>query len=313
MAVKLVFVGAGYMAYEHAKAFSASEGVEIVGVTGGRSAKASEFGAAFGCPVFASIAEMYAATEADGVVVAVPELASKSVCEQIFNFPWRALLEKPVGLDLAEAEYLLGLSQAGGRTDFVALNRRSYGVTRLARAMLDETPAPRLIQIHDTQDLEAAREFGQPEQVIGNYMFANSVHLVDYLSVFGRGDVLDVRVSLPYDAVEPHSVSASVLFSSGDRAVYVGGWNLPGPWYVTVANTYLRIELRPLEQIGFQRRGERKLTILDPEQEDVDFKPGLKYQADQFLAAIRGGEADLATLADATATMRLVARIYDRS
>ena len=311
--MKLVFVGAGYMAHEHAKAFVAIEGVEIAGVTGGRPAKASEFGAAFGCPMFASIAEMYAATGADAVVVAVPELACKNVCEQIFTFPWRALLEKPVGLDLAEAEHLLGLSQSGGRTDYVALNRRSYGVTRQARAMLDETPAPRLIQVHDTQDLVAAREFGQAERVIDNYMFANSVHLVDYLTVFGRGDVVDVRVLLAYDAAEPHSVAGSVLFSSGDRAVYVGGWNLPGPWYVTVANADLRIELRPLEQIGFQRRGERKLTMLDPVQDDVDFKPGLKYQADQFLAAVRGGEADLATLADATATMRLVARIYDRS
>lgn len=313
MSVKLAFVGAGYMAHEHAKAFAASEGVEIVGVTGGRSAKASEFGAAFGCRAFASIAEMYAATEADAVVVAVPELACKNVCEHVFAFPWRALLEKPVGLDLAEAEHLLGLSQAAGRTDYVALNRRSYGVTRQARAMLDEAPAPRLIQVHDTQDLVAAREFGQPEAVIDNYMFANSVHLVDYLAVFGRGDIVDIRVPLVYDAAAPHSIAASVLFSSGDRAVYVGGWNLPGPWYVTVATADLRIELRPLEQLGFQRRGERKLTILDPDQDDVDFKPGLKYQAEQFLAAVRGGEADLATLADATATMRLVAGIYGRS
>lgn len=313
MTVKLAFVGAGYMAHEHAKAFAAIEGVEIVGVTGGRSAKANQFAANYGCPVFESIAAMYAATGADGVVVAVPELACRSVCEQIFAFPWLALLEKPVGLDLAEAEYLLSLSQTGGRIDFVGLNRRSYGVTRQARKMLEETSAPRLIQIHDTQDLLAAREFGQPELVINNYMFANSVHLVDYLAVFGRGDVVDVRVQLPFDAAEPHSVAASVLFSSGDRAIYVGGWNLPGPWYVTVANVDLRIELRPLEQIGFQRRGERKLTTIAPSQDDVDFKPGLRYQADQFIAAVRGGDADLATLADATATMRLVARIYDRT
>lgn len=313
MSVRLAFVGAGYMAREHAKAFAVNENVEIVGVTGGGNAKASEFGMTFGCPVFASIAEMYMTTGADAVVAAVPVLSCKSVCEQIFAYPWRALLEKPVGLDLVEAEHLLGLSSAGGRLDYVALNRRSYGVTRLARAMLDETPAPRLIQIHDTQDLLAVRELGHPERVVDNYMFANSVHLVDYLTVFGRGDVVDVQVPLTYDAAEPHSVVASVLFSSGDRAVYVGGWNLPGPWYVTVANADLRIELRPLEQIGFQRRGERKLTILDPVQDDVDFKPGLKYQADQFIAAVHGGEVDLATLADATATMRLVARIYDRS
>lgn len=312
MTVKLAFVGAGYMAWEHAKAFSASEGVEIVGVTGGRSFKSNEFGAAFHCPVFESIPEMYAATRADGVVVAVPELACRDVCTQVFNFSWRALLEKPVGLDLCEAEYLLGLSLGAGRIDYVALNRRSYGATRLARAMLDETTGPRLIQIHDTQDLDDARDFGQPERVIDNYMFANSVHLLDYLAVFGRGDILEVQVPLPYNPAEPHSVAATVLFSSGDRAIYVGGWNLPGPWYVTVANSSLRIELRPLEQVSFQRRGDRKLMLLESVQDDADFKPGLKYQAQQFLTAIRGSEANIATLSSATETMRLIARIYDR-
>jgi predicted dehydrogenase len=45
---------------------------------------------------------------------------------------------------------------------------------------------------------------------------------------------------------------------------------------------------------------------------DVEFKPGLLHQAGEFVRAIKGEAHSLATLDDATQSMRLVARIYGR-
>jgi predicted dehydrogenase len=307
---RITIVGAGYMAIEHARAFAAIDGVTIVGVVGRSTERAQALAKHHGCAVFDDIETMYRETKADAVVVAVPELACRAVCEQVFEHPWVSLLEKPVGCNYQEALYLDEISMRRKRVAFVGLNRRSYHATREAQNLLAESDSPRFILVHDTQDTNAARQSGQPEQVVRNWMFANSVHLVDYIRQFGRGDITAVDVPLCFDAENPHSVSATVSFSSGDRAVYFGAWNLPGPWYVTVANEALRVELRPLETVSFQRRGTRTLTPVEGCRADIDFKPGLYVQAQQLINAIHGRPTSLATLREATETMRLVSQIY---
>lgn len=309
---KIAIVGAGYMAEEHARAFASIEGVTIVGIVGRNPVRADALAAQYGCPAFDNIAIMYAATEADAVVVAVPELECRPVCEEVFQYPWVSLLEKPVGLNYEEACYLRNLCIAKGRTAFVALNRRSYHATREAQKLLAASESPRLILVYDTQDTLAACNSGQPEKVVQNWMFANSIHLVDYVYQFGRGEIVSVDVPINFDPEQPHSVSAAICFSSGDRAVYFGTWNVPGPWYVSVANEAVRIELRPLEYLAFQRQNERTLTPVDNCVMDTDFKPGLLFQAQQLIRAIKGQPFALASLSEATQSMELVAKIYGR-
>lgn len=143
-------------------------------------------------------------------------------------------------------------------------------------------------------------------------MFANSIHLVDYLGHFGRGDIVDVTVGLPYDPAAPHSVSATVTFSSGDSGAYFGAWKKPGPWFVPVRNEETHVELRPLEELGVQKLDERVLTMMADDPRDVDFKLGLRHQASEFVRALAGQANTLPTLDDTTQSMRLVARTYGR-
>lgn len=309
---RIAFVGAGFMATEHARAFAALPGVEIVGFVGRSPKKVRVLSEIHGAPAFNDIASLWSETQADAVVVAVPELACRDVCEQVFEYPWTSLLEKPVGRNLADAEHLLARAEEKQHRAFVALNRRSFAATREALNTLATDDGPRFILVHDTQDTNVARSVGQPESVISDWMFANSIHLVDYARIFGRGEIQDVTIGVPFDDANPDSVSATIHFSSGDKAVYFGAWNKPGPWYVTAANGQVRVELRPLEQLGIQRLGERTLSIVETDSDDVNFKPGILHQARQFLKALWGGSSTLATLDDATQSMRLVARIYGR-
>lgn len=309
---KIAFIGAGFMATEHARAFASLPGVEIAGFAGRSPDKVRALAASHNAPVFNDIESLWTETRADAVVVAVPELACRAVCEQVFEYPWVSLLEKPVGRNLADAEYLLTLAREKDHRAFVALNRRSFAATRHALDTISGDESPRFILVHDTQDTNVARSVGQPEDVIADWMFANSIHLVDYVRVFGRGEIEEVVVGLPFDDEAPDSVSATIGFTSGDRAVYFGAWNKPGPWFVTAANAKARIELRPLEQMGVQMLGERVLALADADPDDVNFKPGLVHQAREFMKILSGTPSVLATLDDATQSMRLVARIYGR-
>jgi len=141
-------------------------------------------------------------------------------------------------------------------------------------------------------------------------MYANSIHLVDYLNVFGRGEIVAVDPVLRWSADKPGFVVASVRYSSGDTALYQAVWDGPGPWAVTVTNCQVRLEMRPLEQLGVQRRGERRLTAMPPDSIDAEFKPGLRHMAEQVIDHLSGRTSTLATLDEATRSMALCADIY---
>lgn len=308
---KIAIVGSGYMAREHARAFASLPNVEIAGVCGRSRLRAEALAASYGgLPVYDSVAALYEGTRADAVVVAVNELSAREVCLAAFAHPWLCFLEKPVGVDLAQAETITAAAKSAGTRAYVALNRRSYASTRLALQELASDDGARLISVLDQQDMVSAREGGQPDEVVRNYMYANSIHLIDYLNLFGRGEIVAVQPTKRWNAQEPGHVVATVHYASGDVGVYQAVWNGPGPWSVTVTNPQVRLEMRPLERLGIQRRGERHLTEVPSDAIDIDFKPGLRHQAEQIVDLLECRSTSLATLDEATRSMALCAEIY---
>jgi predicted dehydrogenase len=313
MDVKVAIVGAGNMAREHIRAFRGLPAVQVVGIFSRTEQRAHALAREFEIPkVCASIEELYLSTRADLVVVTVTELAMRSAAQACFAHPWISLLEKPAGYDLQDAEAILARAQAARARVYVALNRRSYGSTRAALDLLGAGDGGRrLVTVQDQQNMAAALASGQPEQVVRNYMFANSIHIIDYLRVFGRGAVLAVDPVVAWDARRPGFVVARVRFDSEDIGLYEGVWDGPGPWAVAVTDSQLRLEMRPLESLSVQRRGERQRTSVDAEPLDAEFKPGLRMQAMRAVEVVRGATVSaLPTLADATASMRLCAAIF---
>lgn len=297
------------MAREHARALSSLD-VDLVGVCSRTASRAKALADDYGMSVYPSISEMYAATRADALIVAVPELSAPSVCQESFRFPWVCLLEKPVGVNMSVATRILEDARRTRARAFVALNRRSYSATRQALDVLKASDGPRLISILDQEDQDAARAAGQPEEVVQNWMFANSIHLIDYFNFLARGDAVSIQHASPWTPDSPHFVAATIRFSSGDIGIYQAVWNGPGPWSVAVTNPQLRLEMRPLEKLGIQARGERRLTEIEPASADSEFKPGLLYQGEQLLAFLEGSRTTLATLEDAYRSMILCAQIY---
>ncbi len=310
--IKVALVGAGYMATEHAKAFSGLPGVVLAGVFSRTRARAEQLAASYsGMLVCDSVKELYERTRADLVVVTVKELSMAAVATECFAFPWAALLEKPAGYDLDDATSILESAKKAGSTVYVALNRRAYSSTRQSLTRLAENTGPRFVKVMDQQDQQAARDiYKEPPEVVQNYMYANSIHLIDYFRVFCRGEVTEVLPILPWTPEQPGMVVSKIEFSSGDVGLYEGVWNGPGPWAISVVTPRERLEMRPLEQVSVQLRGERKVTALEISGDDSAFKPGLRHQAIQAVAAVRGEPNDLPTLGDSWKSMHLVARIF---
>lgn len=314
---KVAIVGAGYMAKEHIRAFRDVPGVEIAGIHSRTRSRAEALAGEFQVPhVCDSIPELFERTSADLVVVSVPELSAHDVCCACFEFPWTALIEKPVGYNVSDAEAIESVARSKGRRAYVALNRRHFGSTRAVVADLSTDPGPRFIRVRDQENPRAALLGGLPQLVADNLMYANSIHIIDYFSFLGRGRISSVTPVVRWDPASPSYVVARIDFESGDMGLYEAVWNRPAPWTVTVNTSDKYWEMRPLEKAASQtlagRKGIQK-GMLDPVNEepwDSQFKPGLRRQAELAVLAASGQQTELPTLQDALVTMRLTQAIY---
>lgn len=306
----IAIVGAGYMAAEHARAFASLPGVRIAGIHSRSPDRAKALAATHGATVYDSVEALWQGTRADIVIVAVPELAARGICEAAFAHPWLCLLEKPAGYDLADALAIEAAAKTAGARVHVAFNRRFYSATQAVTAAVTGVDSPRLITVLDQQSMDEARGVNAPEAVVQTWMYANSIHLIDYFTHLGRGAITDVTVTAPWDQANPGTVLATIHFASGDLGMYQAVWNGPAPWVVTVGTAAARYEMRPLEKLSIQPRGQRRSVEQPGAPADTDYKPGLHLQAEQTLAALRGQPNSLPTLAELTRSMRLVAAIY---
>jgi len=309
--LNIAFIGAGYMADEHIKAFSDIPEVSIVGIYSRTQERSDNLAKKYGiAKVYDSIRSLYEGTQADLVVIAVPELSVNTVCKEAFKYPWQALIEKPVGYNLQDAQDIAAAADKAGRKAYVALNRRHYSSTRAVLTEIEDLAGQRLVQVLDQENPLVALEGGQPQLVVDNWMYANSIHIVDYLCVFCRGEVTSVDHVIKWNPQEPRFVMTKVNYSSGDIGVYQAIWNGPGPWAVTVSTQAKRWEMRPLEQAASQIYKSRKSEPLPVHEWDTKFKPGLRKQAEETIKALRGEKHTLPTLADGIKTMQLVSKIY---
>jgi predicted dehydrogenase len=310
---KIGFIGGGDMTRAHALAFGAIEGVTLVGITNRTRAKAEAIASDVGISaVYDSIEEMWATAQPDIVVLAVYEPAIEAVATEAFKFPWTVFMEKPIGLDLAAAKRVTALASARSAGTYVGLNRRYLSSTRAVSSDFDARPDElRHIVVSDQQSLQVARDIGHSENVVQNWMYANSIHLVDYLCNLARGELVDVTVLEPWTPEAPTRVVAHLRYSSGDTGLYTCHWNAPGPWAVTAVTPSRRWEMRPLEAAVFQNGGERALNPVELEQIDKDFKPGFGWQAARLVEAIKANtQPQVCTIQDALIAMETVAKIY---
>ncbi len=308
---KVAIVGAGYMSREHIRAFQDVPRVEIVGIHSRTRSRAEALAQEFRLPnVCGSISELFERTAADLVIVSVPELSVNAICCACFEHPWTVLVEKPAGYDVADAEAIESAARAKHRWAYVALNRRHYGSTRAVVADLATLAGPRLIKVQDQENPVAALQAGQPRLVVENWMYANSIHVIDYFSFRGRGKIPAVEPVIRWDPRHPRYVVARISFDSGDVGLYEAIWDGPGPWAVSENTPEKRWEMRPLEKASYQLSGKRVLESIEDDAWDIRFKPGLRRQAELAVLAASGQRTELPTLQDALTSMRLTQAIY---
>lgn len=311
--VKIAIIGAGYMALEHLKVFSEMPNVELTGITSRNLKNATSLSRSFGIKtVYKDCEELFKDQQVEGIVIAVSEMALPSILKKSKFNQAKLLIEKPIGLDLNETKYLIDILQKRESRSYIALNRRFFSSTLHAHQLLKAEEGCRIISIRDQESPALALTSGQPYEVCEKWMFANSIHLIDYFTNFARGEVRRVEVSNKYSKELPFFTNSTIFFSSGDIGTYEAIWNAPGPWSVSITTKNLFLELRPLEKMVLRRENHEIIEFL-PSEVDLEFKPGLRLQAENFIEAIKNKPNQLADLDDAVKTSTLISELYSQN
>jgi predicted dehydrogenase len=309
---KVAIIGAGYMAKEHIKVLQDIHNVEITGIYSRTFIKAENLAINNNIKhVAKNIEDLYNITKADVVIIAVSVDKIFEISSECFKYPWICFIEKPAGYNLNEALSLNNIANNWKRKVYVALNRRHYSSTIKALTEVNLINSPRIIKIFDQEDTNDPIRIGHPPHIIYNWMYANSIHLIDYFTIFCRGNLLNISHEVEWNSSNPFYILAKLEYDSGDIGIYEAIWNAPSPWSVNIITKEKRFEMSPLEKISTQNYGSRSKIELAIDEWDIKFKPGLRLQAQILINSLNKNESSsLPTLSDSIKTMTLINKIY---
>lgn len=306
--IKVGIIGSGYMAEEYIKVLKKNNSINVIGVVSKSLDNAKKFAKKNKINFFSSIDDMYKKTKPDGFIVAVSELALKKVLLKVFKYKSTNLVEKPIGINYEESKYITNIAKKSKSRNFVAFNRRHYENINFLKKELVKDKTKRIVLIEDQEYQNYNDIF--PRKVIKNWMYANSIHLIDLFFVLCRGEILSIKNKINLKYKKYSFILSEIKFKSGDIGIYKCLWNTPGPWSVSVNTEKKYYLLKPIEKLLIQEKKNKRPQEIKFINEN--YKPGLTNQIKMFIKSIQKNKNYLPTFEDSLLSMKLVQRIYEK-
>lgn len=245
----------------------------------------------------------------DGIVVCVSPESSLSIAKKLSNFKGKILFEKPIGLNLKQTEEIYKIFKTK-KNFFVALNRRFYQSTILAKKLLQNFKTKKLISIYDQENTIAAKKNGHHKLTIKNWMYANSIHLVDLINFFVSSRIKKItnkKIKFKNSLI----FNSNIYFKNGDVVEFKSFWNMPAPWKIDISNEKIFIQLMPIESINY-RNNLKKVYIEDSKlnKKNQNFKPGFLLQSQHFKKELENKKNNLVNLNQYRQSALLIDKIF---
>ena len=310
--INIAIIGTGYMAREYIEVINNFSEINIKGCLGRSSKNIRYIKKKFPkIEIFKNLNELINKDVLDGIIVAVSEESTFEIARSLIKYKGIVLFEKPLGINFYEFIKIEKLQIKYKTKWYVGLNRRFYSSTENLIKFLKKETGKRIININDQEDIIVQTKAGKSEKIIENWMYANSVHLIDFIDILARGDLLCCSNIIPWDKGKSNFVSSILKFSSGDLVLYNAIWNAPSPWSITVQTKATFYSLSPIEKLIYQTNKSRELFEVPTEKIDLKYKPGLFKQVNEFLKCIKNEKNLLINVKNNKKTMKLIKQIYE--
>ena len=284
----LWLVGAGGMALEYDKVLKA---ININYCVIGRGKKSAKyFSSVSGTKVFVGGLSKFLISKpsvASRAIVAVNVEELKSTCIKLIKYGVKdILLEKPGGINAKEIKQLYNYTKNKKVNIKIAYNRRYYSSVRRVKQLLKNDGGVQSFNFEFTEWTHRKKKFVKNKQVLKNWFFANSTHVVDL--AFYLGGLPQKISSYVSEKIKWHH-SPSIFGGSGKTKngtifSYNANWQSAGRWSIELLTGKGKYILCPLEKLFFQPRGSlEKKEIKLKTKIDKDFKAGFYFQLKAFI------------------------------
>lgn len=310
--IKVSIIGAGTMSREYLNALNSFRNIKLESIYSRTFSKANILKKKYGIEKsFQNIDLFCKETNSDILIIAISEESLLSVFKKTCRFNWIHLIEKPIGVNLEETLKIYNLAKQNKSRVFVALNRRFYHSTNILLSKIKKTQGKRIIKIIDQQDTILAKKLKKDDRVIKNWMYANSIHLIDYLSFLSQGKISKITSQKIYSNQNRFIISANIKYDNGDFANYYALWNISANWSVELNIDNKLWTLKPLEKINEYDFKKKQIINYKIQKRDLDYKPGLKDLIANIILERKGKINQSISINEALKTVKLIDKIYN--
>jgi UDP-N-acetyl-2-amino-2-deoxyglucuronate dehydrogenase len=214
----------------HAEAYHQLPETELVAVCDSNEARLEPVAEQYGCRAYSSVDELLADPAVELVSVATPHPSHAELAIRAMLAGKHVLVEKPMTVDLAEADRMIAASNETGRTLGVVFQRRWWPAAMNVRRAIDDgvIGRPMLGQCHLSMwrpkgyyDRDAWR--GRWDTEGGGVLVNQAIHAIDMFQWLMGGQAEEVlgrwsNLTHPYIEVEDNAV-AVIRFTGGGLGV----------------------------------------------------------------------------------------------
>ena len=328
MTVRFGLIGCGRVAPRHAQSLIQLPETQIVSVADIREDRARRFSAEYGAQAYTDYHDMLARPDIDAVTVCVPSGLHAQVAIDVLQAGKHVLVEKPIALNLADADRMIATARKAGLRLGVVLQNRYNSPVQQVRTLIDQGRLGKLylgsvcVRWYRPQSYYEDGWHGTLS-MDGGALMNQSIHHLDALQWF-MGPVASVYA---YTATLAHTMEsedvgvAVVRFRSGALATIEGStltWpqNLEGSVAVFGEHGSVKVGGTALSRITLWKVDgelEREAEILTGQRVDPPTVYGYSHREviHDFARALLDGREPSTPGPEALKSLALVLAIYE--
>ena len=281
---RLGLAGAGRMGRTHLAALAGSRQVRVTGLA--EPDPAARAAARLGLPGFATVAELVAAGNLDGVLVAAPTSAHSPIVTEIAAAGLPVLCEKPCGLDTAQAQACAAAADRAGVLLQVAYWRRFVPELAALRQRIRAGELGQILAVNCYQWDEAPP--GEGFRGASGGIFADmGVHEFDQVRWLTGQEFCALRVAAARPDADGAAGEAGPASTDPDCGQVVAELDGGGTAMISLGRWHPAGDTCRVEVFG--TAGTASVLFLPPGAGDGPFRAALRRQAEDFARAVRSG------------------------
>ena len=312
--MRIGLVGAGGIAQTYVQALALSATARLVGVADVRLEAAAALAERLKCPAFSSHEGLLAATECEAMIVCTPPNSHPAICSWLLDRGVHVLCEKPLAIDLEQAQLMLAAAERSSAVLTMASKFRHVSDVIQAKSIIASGLIGEVVLFENafTSRVNMAHRWNaDPEISGGGVLIDNGTHSVDITRYF-LGPIEEIQViegKRVQDIPVEDTVQAFVRSRSGVMGAIDLSWSINKelPNYLSIYGSNGTIHVGWKES-KYRRAEDTQWTVFGNGYDKIQAFGG---QLDNFVQGIRGEQRPLITLEDALASVEVIDAAYD--